>query len=631
MDDTTLYPPGFASVAQCPNRRPILDLFFFGQAAAVEELPPHGFLLATVKLQQVRQQPPRPLPVVEAVALLRQLRGERLEQRRDLGRRFPLPVALFVPYGRPRHGLPGAGLEFAPAFFQPLGEPQRGEAVVAVVALYLGAEGVRRAVRRARLQRRLETDQRTRCGRQVDPAHEAVERLQPLDRVPLDRGAQPLPDHPVQVDEDAAAQQPVDLFLAGGVAAHQALDRGRLVGAVVVDVEARILPPARRDAVDETLERTLLGGFIERPAAVVSAVPIRGSEEVLEPAARREGIAFEIEEEVARRGCRQRGESLVFLDRRNQLVHAPAFTPSLILDARLLPDPNQRVVADGVRRRKRLQIERPETRHRRHAPVDQLAPLAARDPGDQRQVIVGASAIRTALLPVAERTMVDRLRIGVRRLCRVRLEAPADGAVVRGVRHDPEACFSRPVAAAERQVHSLRRGALHLGQQVRIQQKLEQRLALCDAGQLRVEHLVRPAAQRACFVHPEQEIGIAAPLPVVVLQAPLVDDVDPAPHRFPGVRRRLSRVVLRERRLGWGDDLHGAALCREPFQQTALVLDPALLQDLRAGVVVRRRPLDLPERGGAAQARQVGAGEMAAQVGGGEQESAVGVAHRAGR
>ena len=245
-------------------------------------------------------------------------------------------------------------------------------------------------------------------------------------------------------------------------------------------------------------------------------------------------------------------------------MHAPAFTPPLILDARLLPDPKQRIVTHAVQRRKHRQVERPQVRHRRHALVDQPPPLAARDPGYQRQVIVGTSATCAALLPVAERTMVDRLRVGVRRLRRVRLEAPADGTIVRGVLHDPEARFLRPVVAAQRQVHPLRRGALHLREQVRIQQKLKQRLAFRDAGQLGVEHLVRPAAQRARFVHPKQEIGIAAPPPVVVLQAPLVDDVDPAPHRCPRARRGFPRVTLRERRLGWGDDLHGAAFRREP-------------------------------------------------------------------
>ena len=149
--------------------------------------------------------------------------------------------------------------------------------------------------------------------------------------------------------------------------------------------------------------------------------------------------------------------------------------------------------------------------------------------------------------------MVDRLRIGVRRLRRVRLEAPADGAVVRGVLHDPEARFLRPVVAAERQVHPLRPGALHLCQQVRIQQKLKQRLALRDAGQLGVDHLVRPAAQRARFVHPEQEVGIAAPPFVLVLQASADRRCRP-PRRIasPGARRGFPWVALRERRLGSG-------------------------------------------------------------------------------
>ena len=51
----------------------------------------------------------------------------------------------------------------------------------------------------------------------------------------------------MEVNEDAAAQQPVDLVLAGRVAAHQALDGGGLIGAVVVDVEAGVLLPARHD------------------------------------------------------------------------------------------------------------------------------------------------------------------------------------------------------------------------------------------------------------------------------------------------------------------------------------------------------------------------------------------------
>ena len=45
------------------------------------------------------------------------------------------------------------------------------------------------------------------------------------------RDAQRLADDRVEVDEDLAAQQVVDLLLARAVQAHEPLERGRLVGA----------------------------------------------------------------------------------------------------------------------------------------------------------------------------------------------------------------------------------------------------------------------------------------------------------------------------------------------------------------------------------------------------------------
>ena len=244
-------------------------------------------------------------------------------------------------------------------------------------------------------------------------------------------------------------------------------------------------------------------------------------------------------------------------------------------------------------------------------------------------MVVGAAPVRAGLLPVAGRAVVDRLRVGLRRCGGVGFEPPADGAVVRRVLHDPEARPVPPGASAERQVHPLRFHALHPRQQVRVQENLQQRRALCAAGQLRVEHLVRPAAQRALPVHPEQEVGVAAPAAVVVRQASLVDDVGPAPHRVPRPRGRRSRVPLGERSVGRGDGLHGASVGRELFQEPLFVIETALSQHLGARVVVRGRRIDLAERDGAAQARQVAAGEVAAEVGGREGESAGGVAHRA--
>ena len=69
------------------------------------------------------------------------------------------------------------------------------------------------------------------ASRSSDVALEAVQRLELLMRVALDRRAEALADDPEQVHEHAAAQQPVDLVLARRVAAHQPLERGRLVGA----------------------------------------------------------------------------------------------------------------------------------------------------------------------------------------------------------------------------------------------------------------------------------------------------------------------------------------------------------------------------------------------------------------
>ena len=145
----------------------------------------------------------------------------------------------------------------------------------------------------------------------------------------------------MEVDEHAAAQQPVDLVLAGRVAAHQALDGGGLVGTVVVDVEAGMLFPVRHDVVDEALERALLARRVECPRRVVVAVAVRDAEQVLEPAVRCEGVPFEVEEHVAVRRLWQRREPLVGLDRRDEFVDAAALVPRLVLHPRLLADADQ--------------------------------------------------------------------------------------------------------------------------------------------------------------------------------------------------------------------------------------------------------------------------------------------------
>ena len=213
----------------------------------------------------------------------------------------------------------------------------------------------------------------------------------------------------------------------------------------------------------------------------------------------------------------------------------------------------------------------------------------------------------------------------------MRLEPPPDRTVVRRVLRNPEAGRVLAAAPAERQMHQLGFDALRLRQQVRVQKKLQQRLALRTAGQLRIEHLVRPSPQRTRPVYPEQEVRIAAPPPAVVLHAPLVDHVGPAAHRFPRARGGRCGVPVRERRVGWDDRLDGAPGRREPPEETPLVLHAALCQNLGSWVVVQRLRLEFPQCDCATQAREVAAGEIAAEVRGREPEPAVGMAHGTAR
>ncbi len=96
-----------------------------------------------------------------------------------------------------------------------------------------------------------------------------VERLELLDRIgprPYPQGA---PDHGVKVNEDAVAQQAVDLRLTHAVPRGHLQQVGGLIGRVVVDVHPRVGPPAYRDHVEKGLEGSALVGKGVGPQRVV--------------------------------------------------------------------------------------------------------------------------------------------------------------------------------------------------------------------------------------------------------------------------------------------------------------------------------------------------------------------------
>ena len=103
---------------------------------------------------------------------------------------------------------------------------------------------------------------------------EGLELLQPVARP---RGAEAVADDAVEVDEDLAAEEVVELALAGAVAAHQPLERGDLVGRVVVDVQVGVAREPLVHEVDEGLERDPLGLVVVRVERRRSCRRRRGS------------------------------------------------------------------------------------------------------------------------------------------------------------------------------------------------------------------------------------------------------------------------------------------------------------------------------------------------------------------
>jgi hypothetical protein len=138
--------------------------------------------------------------------------------------------------------------------------------------------------------------------RQVHVTRELVERLQLLDGVALDPHPHRLAHDGVQVDEPAAPEQAVQLALAGGVTAHQLLERRRLVRREVIDMHVGMPVEAVDDEVHHLLEGHPLLVCRERPPVVILGVApgihSRDAEQVLAATVVGERVAFEIEKHI---------------------------------------------------------------------------------------------------------------------------------------------------------------------------------------------------------------------------------------------------------------------------------------------------------------------------------------------
>ena len=125
------------------------------------------------------------------------------------------------------------------------------------------------------------------------------------------------------------------------------------------------------------------------------------------------------------------------------------------------------------------------------------------------------------------------------------LELPLHPAVVRVVVAQPVSDDGAR-AAAEGDVHQLRRHALEPRQQIGVEAELEHRLGFHLAGELGVVDLVAPGAEEARPLDPHEEIR--ATLPPAVEQRRLVDHEVAASHGRLGLGGRCGDRLAEVRR-----------------------------------------------------------------------------------
>ena len=240
-------------------------------------------------------------------------------------------------------------------------------------------------------------------------------------------------------------------------------------------------------------------------------------------------------------------------------------------------------------------------------PPGQLAPLPARDPGHQAQVIVVAALPVAQSPPVADVAVLARLGVGAGSVAGRLFEAGFHPAVVGFV--VIEAVLLRlETGARGHHLDGVGPPALQLAQHPRVEAELKEGSRFRMRRQLGVHYLVVVLPEAAAARHPQQHVGAA--VPAAVLQPGLGDGVG---GRSQGLASGFEILVsLRQFQ-------HLQPLGGEVVQVGALVLHPLLLQHLDAGVVPVGF-LQLTPGAAEIELRQVPAGEVVGEVGGGQPE-----------
>ena len=373
--------------------------------------------------------------------------------------------------------------------------------------------------------------------------------------------------------------------------AHQTLQRGALVGRVVVDVHPRVARAALADQVDQPLEARFLRRAVERPDVLVPRVAV-----VVEPDPARQvlerarslvpGVTLEVEPDVARARLGQEREPALGLEREEDVLEL-AGAPAVQLKRGLLLE---------LRERLRAELPDPRVGGRREAfesrdagrvePLDLRAP----DPGDEREVVVPLPLCLAAPKELAERAVDDRVRVGrpvvLDRVQEPRLDPPVVGE---------EVVWLEALTLAEPvdDVHARRPAPLDPSELLGVEAELKQVSRFRSARELGVDDVVGPVRLKLEKVR--------EPVPPVLDKRRLVDDRCPVANRLLGSGGGLVPADLMGIR-----DLGDAIAERGEISNLVLVPLPPNEGGVRVGP---KRPLELPARNRELKRSEVGARE----------------------